>query len=277
MLADGRTVPQDEVVQTDVCVIGAGPAGIALSRELGNAGLEVLLLERGPDQREGPPVAADSAVNLGIPYNVNKRRVSGVGGATHRWLLDTPLGAGFGRIRELDDVDFDVRPWVAHSGWPISKDHLRAFYPRARSLFGSAWPSDTPESEWDDGFKNDSFANETVEARVFYFVNPGVFAGELRHEIENSPNVLLLSNSAVTGIQCDESPRAVSSVKVMTSPNHTYTVVARAYVLACGGVENPRLLLASRSRHPNGLGNGNDLVGRFFMEHPHYPSGRLRG
>ena len=273
MLADGRTVPQDEVVRTDICVIGAGPAGIAVSRELTKAGLEVLLLERGPDQREGPPVPADSATNVGIPYDVNRALLSGVGGATHRWHLDTPLGSGFGRIRELDDVDFDVRSWVARSGWPISKDHLRPFYPRARSLFSSAWPSDTPESEWDSEFKNDSFANETVETRIFHFVNSGVFAGELRHELEISQNVLLLSNSAVTEICCDESPRAVSSVKVMTSPSHTYTVVARAYVLACGGVESPRLLMASRSRHSNGLGNGYDLVGRFFMEHPHYPSG----
>ncbi|MEO6577749.1 MAG: GMC family oxidoreductase, partial [Candidatus Limnocylindria bacterium] len=45
---------------------------------------------------------------------------------------------------------------------------------------------------------------------------------------------------------------------------------ARTYVIAAGGIENARLLLASNSRIPAGVGNGNDLVGRYFLEHPRF-------
>jgi choline dehydrogenase-like flavoprotein len=49
----------------------------------------------------------------------------------------------------------------------------------------------------------------------------------------------------------------------------SFRIQARFFVLACGGIENARLLLVSNSVLKNGIGNQNDLVGRFFMEHPH--------
>lgn len=276
MFADGRTVPQGEVVKTDVCVVGAGPAGVTIARELARAGVEVVILERGPNLREGPVCNPDTAVNAGLPYGVNKSRAFGVGGAIHKWHVETPFGDGFGRLRELDDTDFEIRPWIKFSGWPIDKGHLRSYYDRARALFDIPWPSPSGDDAWDELLRDSPFRpNPSVRTRVFSFANPGVFAGEHRKVLENSPAVLLLSNSAVTEILSERSPGSVSSLSVETEPTHNFTVEARCYVLAAGGIENPRILLASRSRHSNGFGNANDLVGRFFMEHPHYPSGYL--
>lgn len=271
MLADGRTVPADETIQTEVCVVGAGPAGITIARELSRAKVEVVLLERGPDPRVEPPQNADTAINVGIPYRVGRSRMFAVGGATHRWHIHTAMGDGYGRLRELDEEDFESRPWIPNSGWPIRKDQLDSFYPRARSLFDLPVAPPVEESVDPSAFA----ADDTIATRLFYFANPGVFAGEIRRSLENSLHALLLSNSTVTEIETDSITGTVSSMKVRTSSDHSYTVEARYYVLAGGGIENPRLLLTSRSSIANGVANSHDLVGRFFMEHPHYSSGYL--
>lgn len=271
MLADGRTVPADETIETEVCVVGAGPAGIAIARELSQAKVEVVLLERGPDPRVEPPQNADTAINVGIPYRVGRSRMFAFGGATHRWHIHTALGDGYGRLRELDVEDFESRAWIPNSGWPIDRDQLDPFYRRARSLFDLPEPPPTEHSMNNSAFS----ANETVEARMFYFANPGVIAGEMRRNLENSLHALLLCNSTATEIETDRTTGAVTSVKVSTNSEHSYTVEARFFVLAGGGIENPRLLLSSRSSISTGVANRHDLVGRYFMEHPHYSSGYL--
>ncbi len=273
MLADGRTVPHEEAVRTDVCVIGAGPSGITLSRELAAAGFEVLLLERGGADPTGPRVNPDTAMNIGIPYQLAESRAFELGGALNIWRVSTPIGGGLGRLREMDSNDFEHRAWVPFSGWPFAKDELLPFYQRARALFDFDWPPGFQE-DWDADLESSVFSDK-LRTRVFCFANPAVFPGELRRGLEHSDKVLVLINSTVVDIRCDYASSSVSAVKVMTAPDHAFTVQAQAYVLAAGGIENARLLLVSRSRFPKGFGNGRDLVGRFFMEHPHYASGRL--
>jgi choline dehydrogenase-like flavoprotein len=51
---------------------------------------------------------------------------------------------------------------------------------------------------------------------------------------------------------------------------------ARTFVLAAGGLETPRLLLAAHDRQSRGIGNEFDLVGRYFMEHPRAVFGAVR-
>jgi choline dehydrogenase-like flavoprotein len=274
MLADGATVPDGEVVRGDVCVVGGGPAGLAIARELGAAGIEVVLLERGPDSGRPPP--PDTAVNVGIPYHLDTSRSFEVGGSVQRWRARTPLGRGFGRLRELERIDFERRDWIQHSGWPFAKEALQTFYARARQLFEFDWPSEDPEQTWDRELHSGPFAvDSALTTKVFSFANPAVFPGVVWRSIRNSEQVLALTNSVAVELRSDASPSHISSVLVRTAREHGFTVEARVYVLAAGGIENPRLLLASRHRHPDGVGNDHDLVGRFFMEHPHYASGRL--
>lgn len=272
MEADGRTVPGDEVVSADICVVGSGPAGITIAYQLDRAGFEVVLIERGPLRREGLPRSVDTAINVGLDYPVNESRAFEIGGSTYNWKVNTPLGSGFGRFRELDSEDFDRRPWIPNSGWPITKHDLQPYYRQAEKLFGLEGGFLSSESSGHSPFTS---GVPELDTRVFYFVSPGIFGGELRKALAHSERALVLGNSTAAALLCEDTESVVSSLRVKTDPSHSFSVQARFYVLAAGGIENPRLLLLSRDRHANGLGNREDLVGRFFMEHPHYASGSL--
>jgi choline dehydrogenase-like flavoprotein len=273
MLTDGRTVPDGEVIPTDVCIVGAGPAGIALARELSSAGLEILVLERGEAVRQARG-SEGTVVNLGLRYPVKTTRAFGFGGSINEWIVETPLGGGMGRLRELDEEDFERREWIPYSGWPFSKDVVRPFYTRARQLFGSDSVSHRPDDEWDTEGAANPFLNggDSLQSRLFTFANPAIFAAEYRRQLENRENVLVLTNATVAEVQSTDS--MATSVRVLAE-GRSFSVVARAYVLAAGGLETARILLCSRTSGDHSLGNRHDLVGRFFMEHPHYVSGLL--
>jgi choline dehydrogenase-like flavoprotein len=68
----------------------------------------------------------------------------------------------------------------------------------------------------------------------------------------------------------------VTRVAVRTLSGRNLNVEAATFVLACGGIENARLLLASNSTQAAGLGNGHDLVGRYFTDHPRLSLGNVR-
>ena len=70
-----------------------------------------------------------------------------------------------------------------------------------------------------------------------------------------------------TNIQANSTASAVDHVEIRSLTGSSGLVVAKIFVLACGGVENPRLLLLSNGVEAQGLGNRHSLVGRFFMDH----------
>ena len=83
------------------------------------------------------------------------------------------------------------------------------------------------------------------------------------------------ASRSVTNIQVDPLCRTVKHVDIADVESSRGRVRAKAYILAAGGLETPRLLLASNGVASQGLGNDNDLVGRFFMEHPHGRAARV--
>ena len=85
----------------------------------------------------------------------------------------------------------------------------------------------------------------------------------------------LRNGATVTRVLHDRSGRRASGVEYCDEQGERHIARAHTVVLAAFAVQNARLLLASASdRHPRGLSNGNDLVGRFLMTHPaHYVYG----
>lgn len=277
MFADGRTVPPGEEVSTEVCIVGAGPAGITLARSLAAENIDVVLLERGGSTGTGTRENLDNAVNVGIPYRVDKARGTGFGGALHKWLVTTPLGDGFGRLREFAPDDFAVRPWIPDSGWPFEKAELAPYYQRARRWFDVPWPSENPEPDWDERLAVSSICDsrqDPIRSEVFAFANPGVFAADYRRQLDHSERALVLTHSTAVNLCTEEADGPVSSVEVSTEAGR-FRVSSPVVVLTAGAIENARLLLASRDHDPAGIGNAHDLVGRYFMEHPRFTSGLI--
>src|SRR3546814_7097470 len=95
------------------------------------------------------------------------------------------------------------------------------------------------------------------------------FTFDACEDLRADPKCRIVTHATVTEIKAAESGRGIKSVEARSLGGARLSVAAKVYVLATGGIENARLLLASRSVMPMGLGNPHDQVGRYFMEHPH--------
>lgn len=265
MLIAAAEVDDGRELTADVCVVGGGPAGLTVASRLADTGLTVLLLEAGA--AAPPPGGADitSTRSVGLPYPLLASRARGLGGSSLRWDIVTPAGSPFVRLRELDELDFEQRTTPPVPGWPFSKAHLDRYYAAAWEVFGLSRPDPAREQ----------VLAGPVESRTFSFGPASTFTTRLPAALAAHAHVTVLTDALVTDIRSDERSGRVSGLRCRTSQGRTLTATADRYVLAAGGLENARLLLASRSSQPVGLGNAHDHVGRYFMEHPHYASAVL--
>ena len=251
------------VLHADVCVVGAGPAGLTVAHELAGSGLHVLLLEAGPDRPPPQGVDVPGTTSTGLPYPPATTRSAGVGGSGVLWDIPTPAGPSHVRLKELDELDLQDRGVLSTTGWPITRGELEPYYRRARELFG------LPPR---DGTR-DGVVHGHLERRAYAFGSGSVFTAELPSQLRRDPQVTILSGHTVTEVLTAPEGEQVTSLGCRSEADGPVEVQASAYVLAGGGIENARLLLASRSRYAPGLGNHHDQVGRHFMEHPHYMVG----
>jgi choline dehydrogenase-like flavoprotein len=261
MIIDGRQIAPGSNVKADLAIVGAGPAGIAIAREFVNHPARIVLLESGSTAlREENQLLCrgNTSGNFYPPLHLCRRRV--LGGSTSYWG---------GWSRPLDDIDFEERPWVPYSGWPFTREQLNAEYARAHAIWKLG--------KYDYDFRpagaesSETFLKATQNSfeDILFKVNATRFGKAYREELEKAPNLSLILHSNVLEIEMDRDQKAALSVKVATLAGNRFSVSARNFVLAAGGLENPRILLASRGSRESGVGNENDLVGRFFADHLH--------
>jgi len=277
MIVDARSLPQNTIVETDVCIIGAGIAGIALARELKGTEFRVCLLESGGIEPDKTSQAFLWGENVGHPYYpLDIARSCGFGGTSNRWTADMGDNGIGVRLRPLDEIDFEERDWVPFSGWPFTKAHLDPFYARAQAMCKTG-SFDYNVSHWEQSDKQSRlrFKNDRVITAIFQFASRNVFIKDYRDEITQADNITTYVYANVTEIETNKTAGAVSRVHVASSANQRFIVAAKVFILAGGAIETPRLLLLSNKTMRQGLGNQNDLVGRFFMEHPHIWSGKI--
>lgn len=125
-------------------------------------------------------------------------------------------------------------------------------------------------SAWSDGdhfFL--PFNLDTLETRIWQ-LSPRINFGQAYDQrFKSNPNVDALLNATATAVRSDDYGKSVTAIEARSISGRKARVKARAYVLACGDIDNPRMLLLSRDHAPHGLGNDHDVVGRYFMAHPH--------
>ncbi|MFL5279647.1 MAG: FAD-dependent oxidoreductase [Rhodopila sp.] len=272
MIVNANDVPRGTVLETDICVIGAGPAGISLAREFDGQPFRVILLEAGKLRRDRAAQALYKGDNVGLHYeDLDQARSRYFGGSSNCW-------GGF--CRPLDPQDFERRDWVPNSGWPIQRSDLMPYYQCAHALLQLGPPEYNP-STWESWINRPDarlvpLPGDRAINMISQLSPPTRFGRYYRREMIRSGNVMAYLNANITEIETPGNGARVTSVRVRTLTGVSFKVVARTYVLATGGIETPRLLLTSNRYQPAGIGNQNDLVGRYFMDHPRLRSGMIR-
>jgi len=265
MIDDARSLPQESLIETDLAIIGAGAAGITLARELAGSNLNICLLESGGLDFEQDIQDLYAGENGGRWYfPLDNCRLRYFGGSTNHWG---------GWCRPLTPIDFEARDWIPHSGWPITRADLDPYYQRAQVLTETGPFRYDATEFWEKTLdtKMVPFSRGLITTTFFQYSPPTRFGTRYREGIERASNVHTLLHATVTEIETGESGSTVTGLRVATLEGPSFRVRARRYVLATGAIENARLLLLSNRTQPAGVGNDHDLVGRYFMEHPHLP------
>ncbi|MFZ0039603.1 MAG: GMC family oxidoreductase [Candidatus Acidiferrales bacterium] len=260
MRKDAKQIPNDSVVQSDVCVVGSGAAGITVARELALAGVNVLLLEAGSEKQRPEQVdlyrGTSKSKNHGPLHLYRQRRL---GGTTAVWG---------GRSAPYETIDLEDRSHVPNSGWPITRDDLNDAYVKAHEYldlgpFSYSAAQSFPASEQ----LPVECGPEIVMDPIWRFSLPTNFWRKYRSFFSSHPKADVIVNGSCTEIVTTPNGDSVDYIRVMSSPGRQFTVRANAYVLAMGGLEVTRLLLASTSVQKTGIGNAQDLLGRFYLSH----------
>jgi choline dehydrogenase-like flavoprotein len=243
----------------DICIIGAGAAGITIAKMFDGSNVRVCLLEGGGLEYSQESQDSYEGVNTALSYNVKHSRMRYFGGTTNHWT---------GYCSLFDASDFS-KSWYAHSGWPIAETELSKYYEKASDVM-QLQDSNFSPGYWDEKHqKLMTFKEDEVISKMTQFSPPVRFGNKYRKLLERSKNIDVYLNANVFDIDLSDDARSANGVKVKNYSGTEGYFGAKQVVLACGGIENARLLLNFRTKTPKGIGNQNDQVGRYFMEHLH--------
>lgn len=259
MIIDAYEIEAGTSVQCDLCIIGAGAAGISLAREFDNTNLNVWLLESGNFDFERATQDMYAGTSIGRSYYpLDQTRLRYLGGTTNHWG---------GLCRPLDGLDFSKREWIPYSGWPFDRNHLTPWYKRAQTICELDRFDYDAESWLPEEQKPSPFAAGHLQTKVYQHSPPTRFGKTYREQIRASSNITACLHANVTNLETNDPPVHLRQLQVKTLNGIQLNIRPRITVLACGSIENARLLLSSNEIDTKGLGNQHGLVGRFFMDH----------
>ena len=268
MIVDLNSSQELPELQCDICIVGAGAAGLALATELLGTRQNVVLLESGGMDLEPSTQSLYDVDITGLPHaGATQGRFRVCGGSTTKWG---------GQALPLMPSDFEKRDWVEHSGWPLSFGELKTYYDRAcRFLLVDSLHVD------DDLL---DYLHARLPAfdpqKLWYHFSKWSPRPSLRETylpaLRDSKQCRVVLHANVTRIVLDGSLRRVQSVIARSLAGKNVTVQPKILVLCVGGIETARLLLSNDTQQTAGIGNGRDLVGRFFQDHPNAMVGWVR-
>ncbi|HAO54567.1 MAG TPA: hypothetical protein DCR03_03090 [Gammaproteobacteria bacterium] len=257
-----QTGDSADIHEYDLCIIGGGACGITLAREFDGLNVKVALVESGGFEHSTETLALYDGDASGVREGyLTQTRQRFFGGTTNHW----------GNLcRPFDELDFKKRAWIPDSvGWPFGLRDLEPYYDRAAPIVQL-----TPF--FTDGAPERDFLDPSCDlsALLFKIRRPPTRFGSLyRKQLTDSTNVSIFLNCNAVDLPLTGNKTAVQSLAILTNEGKHFRINAKRYVLATGGLENPRFLLNCNKDIETGLGNHSDLVGRYFMSHA--PTGGL--
>lgn len=287
-IVDLSDLEQGCALTADLVIIGTGPAGLSVMRELRETSLKIIMVESGVlepraeyselnrlECEPNPYFDAQGGLrreyhgfNCSIwdpdiePYGV---RIRAFGGSSAYWG---------GKATTFAPIDFMAREWVPNSGWPISFDALAGYFERAGEVLNLG-PHVYDNRLWSMLKKPAAlgFEGRNLSSTFWQFARSSVDGADMvrfgkEYASLDAPNATVLLNATATRIDLNDRRDAFSAIEVATLDGRRHRITASQCVIAASAVETPRLLLASRHQIPTGIGNGQDLVGRYLMDHP---------
>ena len=244
----------------DLCIVGAGAAGISIALELASLPIRICLLEAGGLEYDQASQAlmGGEVVNDHYPP-LRGTRLAALGGTTGVWA---------GWCRPLEPFDFAAPGAPPEHVWPVDHHDLQPYYRRAHVVCGLG------DFEYDVQHWERTFGDRGVITGLEEFTNAIFHVRQLRfarrygEQLQQSGTIDLVLHAPVMKLNLDEPGRRVTSVDVRTMQGAATSIPAKQFVLAAGGIENARLLLLSGRSPPEAPGNRHGVVGRYFSDHP---------
>ncbi len=269
--------PNPSTTSTEVCIVGGGPAGLALAQRLAEHRLDVVVLESGPPEKQAADL--NRAEVTGDPIHALDpvgTRFRQLGGNANQWSVKLGQHDGdwtFGvRYGTLTDQALGDRPWIDGSGWPIDGAELDRWNRQAHELLGQG-DFDYDEAG-DDAGQIEWLGDDVVNPRGFRFGPRDRLLVQIKATVQTDPRIRVVEGANVTRLHQESSSKPITGLTYADENGRSHELRADTVVLAGGGIENARLLLASE-RERGGVGNENDNVGRYFMDHPLYSIGDI--
>lgn len=236
----------------DICICGAGAAGITLAIELAGKGKKVALFEGGDEDYSDESQSVYGPINTGLTYyGINGCRLRYLGGTTNHWA---------GRTMVLQPIDFEKRDFFSLPGWPIEKYEFDKYRKRAFKILELKEDSlDAPVIP--------QLTTSSMKMLGYGSSPPVRFGKKYYKELVESNNIDLYINANLTGLKLNESHDSIQQIEIKNYKNTTFSFLGKKVVLAMGAIENARILLNCNSQIPDGIGNHSGFVGRCFMEH----------
>ena len=272
MLVDAHELEKTHTVETDVCIIGAGPAGTALARVLGEKKINTCVLAGGTTHEDPEAQQLYAVETKGDPYlpPVENRRRQ-FGGTSNLWSIKVGDPRPHVRYALLKEIDFEERPWIPHSGWPIKRADLMPYYTKAHDMI-DAGPIDYNLDHYTDAQHQPLPIDSNLFTTEIFRFGPGAAYYDAGwNGLQTASSVQVLLNAHAVDFATTETSgegagsRRVQQLLAKTFKGHEIQVKARVFVIAAGGIESPRLLMAANDGQ--GLGTS-PVLGQYYTDHP---------
>jgi choline dehydrogenase-like flavoprotein len=264
LILNAENFSEPKEFSCDICIVGAGVAGIVVARELLGSNKSIIMMESGHE------LYNESIQNL---YKSNRKpkifpdtsvsRLRMLGGSSNHWGNST---------ERLDPIDFEKRGWVPNSGWPFSYSTLEPFYNTAEKYCGVGdyddqysldyWLEKAPFKDYfpdSELMKSAIIKSSLIPVRFFKQYGPDLLEDE---------NVQIISGANITEVDYSPESENISGISFNTIKSIKHTIKAKLFIMCLGGIENARMLLNFNQDYDDRIGNLHGNVGRYLMEHP---------
>ena len=254
----------NKILNCDICVIGSGLSAQMLASKLAHK--KIIIVESGKIDFNEDVQKLNYLKDEGKSFRKNNiNRLRQLGGSANLWA---------NQLMTLDEFDISHRDWVTDDfGWPLDFHELKLLY---QDVIQNLYKKNFEKIDFFDEIKmiNKDFLleNEFAKNKLFYF-NRHFWPGNIdkfnlktkfTKNLLNKKNIVFLENFTATTFNIDNDKQYITNL-VIKSKNKTCEINSNKFVLACGAIENARIILN------NGKSNKifqNENTGRYFMDHP---------